>query len=231
MGLEYIDYRTLIAAAQGGDQEATNSLLGHLQNEAYKHLGRYSRSKISYIDYSDILQQYLIGCVEGIRTAKADVGDPMRYIVQRGKWAAVDSMRSGYSKDLRQWCSDCGKDTHINQRGGTPICPKCHGENVERDYIADGNGSESLAYIATEFEPIEDIVVANEYFRAFRDTLEGRKKDVFDLLINGYDRDNCQNYTKEIAARLGVNTANVGKRLRQIREAWRLFTEQSDEAA
>lgn len=236
----HIEYKALITAAQENDWESEEALTDILMDISDHHMDRSLRkyidkATVGAMDADDLRQTFLIGCSEAIATADSDIGDPLAFILQKGKWKVIDALRGAYRRDLRQTCDQCGNETIIYERGGVPICRKCGAEGyqyIERYSRIEGDDAALLTATNGQIS-VQDIVIAKTLVEAFRDTLEGRKKDVFDLLINGYDRESCQNYTKEIGEVLGVSTANVGKRMRQIRESWSewLSTQRLDESA
>jgi len=156
------------------------------------------------------------------------VGDPMMFILQKGKWAVLDTLRSHYRKDLRQYCHSCSTETRIHEVGGVATCPNCGAkgdksvERVTHNQLDDGT---TIGTVANDGLDLQSSVVSNMVVQDFRSRLQGRKRDVFDLImVHGYDRDSCDNYIKEIAAVLGISQPNVNIRLRQIKEEWRAFS-------
>lgn len=59
-----------------------------------------------------------------------------------------------------------------------------------------------------------------DFLRSILDDFKGsgRKEDILNLMISGYDRDNCKNYIKDIAEKLGISTTAVNLRLREIKK-------------
>lgn len=197
-----------------------------------RHLAKYSKSGTG-IDVHDIEQTFLMATAEAIVHADPLIGDPMMFILQKGKWAVADMMRSFYRKRIRQYCHACGKETRLfEKKGRIATCPKCGNDNPETlegvvvNQLDDGT---TLNQVKSNALDLQDDVASSIIVNQFRDKLNGRTLEVFDLImVEGFDRDSCTNYIKEIAAVLEVTSTNVNLRMRKIKAAW---TEFADEIA
>jgi hypothetical protein len=208
---------------------AVNDLLADIiQYRMDYHIAQYIRDiTVSGIDKSDVQQTFTIGCAGAIETVKVGVGDPMMFILQKGKWAVVDLLRKHYRADLRQYCHNCTTDTRVHAVAGVATCPSCGAsgdklvERVVFNNLDDGTILSTVAYTGLD---LQSAVVSKMVVDEFRSRLSGRKLDVFDLImVKGYDRDSCNNYIREIAEVLGVTSSNINIRLRQIKEEWTSF--------
>lgn len=224
--------KELVLAAQKGDAaglEATEAIMWDIQEHHIDRLTWKYRKKITVggMDHNDLKQEFLTAAYQAIFKAKVDVGDPQQFILQHGKWAVVDALRSGYRKALRQYCHSCNTTTRLHEERGQAVCPNCNakGDAIERMNMGISDDGTLSGTVADESLDISEVVASQEVIDNFYATLEGRKADVFALIIyQGYDRDSCTNYIKEIAGLLGVSAANVNKRLRQIKEEWAAYT-------
>lgn len=222
------DYKNLVAIAQGEDKAmagiAKNDILADIMQFHMKPtLGKY-KSKLtagSMIDYEDLEQTFLIACSHAIEEASIEIGNPLMFITQKGKWAVIDALRSTYRKALKQHCKECGATTRLNEKAGTPICPKCGAEGHEkviREQFVNNDDGEVLCQVAMDKPSTEEETEYKLLIEEFKSKLNGRKLEIFELIVEkGYDRDNCKNYIKEIAEKLGVGQPNVNLRLRQIK--------------
>lgn len=236
MALTLQDIKNLITVAQTGDEISsgmarTDILVEISEEHMERHIYKYIRKiTTSGIDADDIRQTFLIACSIAIDEADLTKGNPLLFLLQKGKWAVVDELRKQYRRALRQYCHVCGTETRLNERGHVVICPKCgaagadHVERVQWNTPDDGTVS---ATISDEHLAIDEVVPSLVIVGNFRKRLSGRKADVFDLIMNeGYDRDSCKNYIREVAEVLGVTPANVNLRLRQIKEEWITYMEE-----
>lgn len=221
--------KNLITAAQGegyeSDMALTDLLIEITDRHMKKHLSKYyGKATTGGMDDADIEQIFLIGCSKAIREADINIGDPLVFILQKGKWAVVDELRKGYRANIRQYCHNCNNETRIHELGGKIKCPKCDAtENIDRMNINQYDDEEGtiMRSVVDESMDISVAVTSNSIVDKFRQTLTGRKRDIFDMImVDGYDRDACTNYIKEIAAELGVAPSNVNLRLRQIKADW-----------
>lgn len=222
------DYKNLIKIVQEDNgimsEIAMNDILADIiEYRMNSQLAKY-RNKItagSMIDFDDIQQIFLIACSEAVYKADVDMGNPMLFILQKGKWAVVDALRSTYRQTITQYCDNCHSHTRLFERNGIPICPKCGAEGhstVHRDQIINNDDGTVIDQIIAE-ESLEDQVIEKLFIEDFKKKLSGRKLEIFELIIDeGYDRDSCKNYIKEIAEVLGIGTTNVNLRLRAIKE-------------
>lgn len=224
------DYKNLIAIAQGEDKTmagiAKNDILAdimqfHMKPTLYKYKSKLTAG--SMIDYEDLEQIFLIACSNAIEEASIEIGNPMVFIIQIGKWAVIDTLRSSYRKVLKQHCKECGATTRLNEKAGTPICPKCGAgghDKVIREQFVNSDDGEILHQIAMDKPSTEEETEYKMLIEGFKSRLTGRKLEIFQLIVEeGYDRDNCKNYIKEISEVLGVGTANINLRLRDIKKA------------
>lgn len=190
----------------------------------WKHIAKYTKVTVSGLDAEDIKQVFLIGVAEAIPHVDINIGDPVMYLIQKGKWSVLDLLRKHYRNDLRQYCHACSTETRLYEKGGVLICPVCgetgHSglvERISRNNLDDGT---HLNFISDE-SSLEDTVISNYIVEQFRNCLSGRRREVFDLIVMlGYDRYSCKNYIKDVANLLGVTPSNVNIRLRQIKKAW-----------
>lgn len=232
------DYRNLIAVVQGDDDIAagiatTDIIIDIIENHMDKHLWKYySKNTTGGIDKEDIRQIFLIGVSMAIESARTDIGDPLLYLIQKGKWAVVDELRRGYRKAIRQYCHKCSKETRVFEKAGIAICPTCGGEDVIRVMVDTLDDGEQTVGVEAGELLLDTMVTSQVLVDQFKSTLSGRTLDVFEMIMDkGYDRDSCTNYIKEIAGILGVTPANVNKRLRRIKEEWIAFGQVFDEIA
>lgn len=232
--LTVTEVQYLITSAQAGEIWATNDLIAHIMEEhSGKVINKWVRKNtVSGMDRDDIEQIFLIGCAKGIEMADPHVGDPLRFIIQKGTWAIKDELRKNYRKDLRQYCTNCNSDTRLNQEGGQYVCPKCgaegtdHIEVYQRNSLDDGTVT---SMIAEEAMGIDEKIAEDEVVGAFRARLSGKKLEVFDLImVEGFDRDSCKNYIAEIAEQMGVSKGNVNLRLKAIKQEWREYKEEME---
>lgn len=232
LGIEEI--RRLIIVAQTDENEVvattalTDLLIEIMDNHMERHISKYYRkATVGGMDEDDIRQIFLIACSKAIEQADPYIGNPLLFIIKKGKWAITDELRKGYRRNLRQYCHTCGKETRLNERGGIPICPNCgedrdgYVERIQFNHTDDGTMAQ---FKVDESLSIEDAVEGSLLVDKFRSRLSGRKADVFDLIYyHGYDRDSCDNYQKAIADKLGITPSNVNLRLRQIKVEWEEF--------
>ncbi|WP_199615044.1 hypothetical protein [Paenibacillus alkalitolerans] len=210
-----MDTQRLIELAQRKGPEgkaAANELLYYIAEEHRdRKLQRYFAPGMSYADRDDIRQVFLIGCYQAILEARLDIGDPMAFILNKGLWAVADAIRREGKKELQQECSNCQTVSRPNRVRGQYVCRRC------------GSQAGLLRRVIPHSETIEGAGCHQEdrlTIKDFRDQLTGRKRDVFDLIMLGYDQNNCRNFLKEIGQILNISSANVSLRLNQIRVAW-----------
>jgi RNA polymerase sigma factor (sigma-70 family) len=235
MALTLQDIKNLIRVAQSGDGVAAvmarTDILIEIQNEHMeRHIYKYTRKNtVGGMDADDIRQIFLIACSIAIDEADVDKGNPLLFILQRGKWKVVDELRKTYRRNIRQYCHACETETRVHEKNHVVQCPKCGatGDVVERIQVNFSDDGTLSAFVVDESIDMAEAANSRLVVDEFRARLDGRKADVFDLIINqGYDRDSCTNYIREVAEILGVTPANVNKRLRQIKEEWALFVEE-----
>src|SRR5690606_18833847 len=234
-GMSIEEIRKLIVIAQSDEEvyasiALTDLLIEIMDNHMERHISKYYRkATVGGLDVDDIRQIFLLACSQAIEQADPFIGNPLLYILQKGKWAVVDELKKGYRRNIRQYCHSCDTETRLNEREGIPICPKC-GESreglVERVQVNFTDDGTAMEFKKDDID-IEESVIGDLLIEEFRKRLTGRKADVFDLIYyHGYDRNSCTNYQKEIAEILGITTSNVNLRLRQIKKEWKKFVEE-----
>lgn len=225
------DIKNLITVAQGegfeSDIALTDILIEVMDHHMDRHLAKYvNKDTVGGMDADDIRQIFLINVSSAIRIADINIGNPLLFILQKGKWAVIDELRRGYRQAIRQYCHECGSETRIHEIGGQVICPKCQSsKKVERMVVNSLDDGTVLNYVVDESMDIDEMLGSEMIVERFRQSLSGRKREVFELVMyEGYDRDSCKNYIKEVAEVMGVTPTNVNLRLRQIKEAWIEYT-------
>ena len=222
------DYKNLITVAQEGQtimaDMAVNDILADIMEFRMKPMLSKYRMKLtggSMLDYEDLQQIFLIACSTAIPEANPEIGNPMLFLLQKGKWAVVDALRSSYRQVIRQNCSNCNSNTRLHELGGVPICPKCGAtghQHIKREQVINSDDGTVLNQITDNLSSTEMEIEDKLLIEKFKYKLTGRKLEIFELIIEqGYDRDGCKNYIKEIAEYLGVGQANINLRLRDIK--------------
>lgn len=235
-GMSLEEIRRLIIIAQSDEDvyaniALTDLLIEIMDNHMERHISKYyKKATVGGLDIDDMRQIFLIACSQAIEQADPFIGNPLLYILQKGKWAIVDELRKGYRRNIRQYCHSCDTETRLNERGGKPVCPRC-GESeeglVERVQVNFSDDGTTMEFKKDDKIDIEESITGDLLVEEFRKRLTGRKADVFDLIYyHGYDRNSCTNYQKEIAEILGITTSNVNLRLRQIKKEWEKFVEE-----
>lgn len=237
MALSVAEIKQLIIVAQTdediyADMALTDLLMEIVDNHMEKHISKYYRkATVGGLDRDDMRQIFLFACSRAIEQADPHIGNPLLYILQRGKWAITDELRKTYRRNIKQYCHSCDTETRLNERGGVPICPKCKESEigmVERIQFNTSDDGEAMQYVIDDDTNIGDSIAGELLIEDFRSRLVGRVGEIFDLIYYyGYDRDSCQNYQKEIAELLGISTSNVNLRIRQIKKAWAKFAEEN----
>lgn len=193
----------------------------HMDKHIYKYLRRITTSGLGE---DDLRQIFLIGCTKAIMEANPDIGDPMMFIIQKGKWAVADELKKGYRRELHQYCSCCKTVTRIHAVGGQQTCPKCGAvgdEFIEVIQHTMSDDGQVMATVAMECLNLQDEVASSMVVEEFRDRLTGRKLEIFDLIMfGGFDRVACKNYIADIADHLGVSKGNINLRLKAIKQEW-----------
>jgi RNA polymerase sigma factor (sigma-70 family) len=228
----------VINNGESGMMEAINEIVVALEVYGESIVGKFTRRISTYdIDRDDLRQEFLFGAYMSIESTSHTVGDPMRFIIQKGTWALIDRLRKSYRLQVRQYCHDCNLETAINRKGGEQVCKSCGSNAVETinkhkhegptNDQAEGEQASLIDGLEQEVGLTIDQAIASQMVvDNFYAQLNGRKKEVFDLVYyQGYDRDNCQNYIKEVAEIMGVTPQNVNLRLRQIKQQWKEYAE------
>ena len=230
------DYKNLIKIAQGDKgimaDIAINDILTDIMEYRMQPMLSKYRMKLtggSMIDYEDLQQIFLIACSRAIHEVDPEIGNPMLFLLQKGKWAVVDALRSTYRQTIKQVCSVCMSTTRLHEVGGKPVCPKCGAEgheHIKREQFINSDDGTTLNQVACtssiEMETEDKLLIDR-----FKTRLNGRKLEIFELIMDyGFDRDGCKNYIKEIAEHLGVGQANINLRLRDIKKALKEYLEE-----
>lgn len=229
--MELTDIKNLITTAQGEGYEAETALADILMEivdfHMERHIAKYvKKNTVGGMDADDIRQIFLLHCSIAVEKADINIGNPLLFILQKGKWAVVDELRKGYRQSIRQYCHQCGSETRLHEKGGQVICPKCQsGEKVERIVVNNYDDGTVLDYVADESLDMDEMLGSEMIVEKFRRSLTGRKLDIFNLVMyEGYDRASCKNYIKEIAEKLGISQGNVNLRMRAIKQEWIAYT-------
>ena len=229
-------YRELIKLAQEGDKFAMNDILADMmqykmRTMLYKY--REACTAGSMIDFSDLQQTFLIAVAKAVNEADVEVGNPMVFLLSKGKWAVIDVLRSSYRRVIRQHCEECGATTRLNEENGQPVCPKCGAkghDKIHREQFVNQDDGTILNTVAMQAKSTEDMTSDEELIADFRKRLSGKKLEVFDyIILKGFDRDGCKNYIKEIAEKMGVGQANINLRLRAIKKELKEYLAEIEE--
>lgn len=226
MSLTSTEFKKLLVITRGEDavnaQFAMNDLLLDIQQYKMGAIYRYKQAITSanYLDGEDLESVFLMACYEAILIADIEKGDPMKFIIDRGKKRVIDEVRKSYRRTLKQHCKSCESTTRIHSVGGVPVCPKCgaSGELVKTEQMVHGDDGTVLNTIVG-VQSFDDQVCDQIILDGFKSRLSGRVLDVYELIVEqGYDRGACKNYIADVAEELQISKPNVNKRLRTLRE-------------
>lgn len=203
----------LLTRAQSGDEEAKNELVrAMIDNGCMKRLSRYLYMN-KMLEPDEVKGEFWFGVAHAIAQTKPTVGNPLVFLSQKGIWRVVAVLRERLSDGVVLACVGCGKTRSLTRRASGLPCPSCAGTQYE-------TYKKSL-WIEDVPEPM--VEGAWDIVNDFRKTLSGRDLDVFDLIVNEYDRDNSINYIMEIAKKLGVSGALVAKHIKRLRVKFKIY--------
>lgn len=226
MSLTSANFKELLKITRGEDavsaQFAMNDLLLDIQQHKMGAIYRYKQAITSanYLDGEDLESVFLMACYEAILVADIEKGDPMRFVIDRGKKRVIDEVRKSYRRTLKQHCESCDSTTRVHSVAGVPTCPKCgaSGELIKTEQVVHGDDGTVLNTIIG-VEPFDNKVCDQIILDGFKSRLSGRVLDVYELIVEqGYDRGACKNYIADVAEELQISKPNVNKRLRTLRE-------------
>lgn len=226
MSLTSADFKNLLVISRGEDkvsaQFALNDLLLDIQQNKMGAIYRYKQaiSSANYLDGEDLESVFLMACYEAILVAEVEKGDPMRFVLDRGKKRVIDEVRKAYRRTLKQYCKSCESTTRTHTVKGVPTCPKCgaSGEMVKTEQVVHGDDGTVLNTVVG-INAFDNDIHEQMILDGFKSRLSGRVLDVYELIVEqGFDRGACKNYIADVAEELQISKPNVNKRLRTLRD-------------
>ena len=207
-GMDLLEINSLLSKAQSGDEEAKNKLIyAMLEDGCMKRLSRYLYLN-RLLEPDEVRGEFWLGVAQSINKAKP-LGNPLRFLHQCGVWQVVAVLRQRLSNGVSWACLACGKGGSLNRRATLAACPRCASIEIET--------KEKVVYIGEyeyTYKPQDN---STDFVEDFKTKLQGRELQVFNLIVDGCDRDSTQNYIKEIANTLKISPPCVAIYLRRIR--------------
>jgi hypothetical protein len=112
----------LIARAAAGDDHATNQLLRTIKQHHSNSILRRYRDRNVLVDDDDLESAFLVGCFEAIRVVDPHKGNPLLYILWRGRLSVVGEMKRAIRKGLVVDCPECGRRSRPDYRRRKLYC-------------------------------------------------------------------------------------------------------------
>jgi len=166
-------------------------------------LMRYSQNSI--LSYDDVSGEFNVGLADGINKVRADIGNPKDYLINKGLWQVRHAIRKELKRKVIQRCA-CGHSVSIQHRG---ICPKC-GNKAETQ-----NRTQELLDVHGQDD--HEIIDVHIQLRMFVHQLNGRKREICEMMLNGVDGDS---YLKAIATKLKCSPVAVAIHVKKLRALW-----------
>ena len=208
----------LIAKAQNGDEIARTKLIHTLNdNGAMKQLSKYLYLN-RLLEPDDVRAEFWFGVAKAIPQVKSEIGNPIQYLIKRGIWQVRSALRQAISKDVFYRCPECGTVAPLRRTTDKMECRKCGSEDLMT--------WERKATSIIPHKPVEVHKTITIDIDGFKMTLTVQEKRVFELIEQGIDRDNSNNYLREIGDALKVSPQCVTIYLRKIRTKLREHMEE-----
>lgn len=179
---------------------------------------------------ADIESEFLIGCWTAVPKAKMTIGNPMNFIVWKGRMQVLSLFRTRIQSGVKFTCLECGTQGRLKNLRGAPACTSCHSRDLWTTMVevanetTDGSGNDRWEQVPTgrnsTTEHAWQLATFGIQVEELRARLTGRVRDLFDILIiEGVNRESSGNYLREIADRWGCSTTAVAAHLRKLRVA------------
>lgn len=213
----------LIQRAKSLDQDAMNALAGVIIKQYADPALRRWRGRNVLVDNDELRQEFLIGCICALDNVRIDVGNPIRYLIQKGVWAALEYIRKQMGNGVRMHCIRCGRIGRIHTDRGMWKCPKCGSLNVET-FMREEHVDITLETCQIDdkqmmrdivYDQVEERLLTEEVERR----LNGRTLELYKLIVyEGMEKGTSKNYLADLARRMGgISTACVSIYLKKIR--------------
>lgn len=210
---------TLIDQARQGDGVAIESFLLLVEQHHWPKIRwSFGRSLPGFLTELDLRQEFLVGVWRAIPKVDMEIGNPLTYLLWRGRMYMIGKVRSRVVSAYTALCTDCGHEGRFQWKG-TPVCQKCNSREIDiwRNRVTT---EDDEVDIVNGWEDPSDPLVAleeEEFFLDIRGKLSGRSRDLFDaLIVQGINRETSNNYLAEIAGIWGCSTTNVARALKRL---------------
>lgn len=216
----------LLEMAQNGNKLAEEKLIIHIRD-------KYMMSRISrYINRNrqaeneDIKQEFLIGVALAIPKARADIGNPIEFLIANGLYRVKTYVRKCVVQNTIQVCNDCGDKSRVKRSKNGYICKKCGSVNVTVSEISENNETFIENMYGGEFE---EYVVSEMISETFKDTLQKgtRVYELYELMVEqdiNRSNPNIKNYIQTLSELMGgCSTTNVVKTLNKLQNKYMVW--------
>lgn len=208
------------------DADAADRLLSIIKDHHMDREIRRWHGRNVLVDDDDIASHYLEGCYLALSKVRMDVGNPLLYILWRGRMNVSTLFRSRLRQGVRARCQLCGFISMVRLAQGWPRCRACGSSRLQTWMIEDTPAIErkhrALALfpdsVQMECDLWFDRAIYQVQIDEMRARLTGRVLQLFDLLVlEGINAQTSQNYLREIAERWGITRTCVAIYLRKLR--------------
>lgn len=228
----------LLQRAQAGDEDASNLLMRLIRDHYTPGVIKQYRTRNVLVSEDDIASEFLLGCWMATSKAKLDIGNPMKFIIWKGRMAVASLFRKKIQGGVKFTCFECGTQGNIRNHNGAPACTACYSRDLwttmyevedisEKPDGYDNKSGGMMLRPSLSAEHIWQLATYGVQIEEMRARLTGRALQLFDILVvEGVNRESSQNYLAEIAGRWGVSTTAVAAHLRTLRAKILEYVEQ-----
>lgn len=145
--------RDLILRAKRGDRQATADLAGRLRGRV-RGIALYYATR-SPQDVDDIEQEVWLGILTAVREVDVSIGDPVQFLLKRGRWKALDSIKRSFRR--REDAVEDMSMVRDHQQFEDGVLTACLVEELKQrlsdrqativDYLVAGRSGEEVAQI------------------------------------------------------------------------------------
>ena len=162
------------------------------------------RFRRSALPEEDLIAEFHRGIAQGLLVVKPDVGDPMEYLLDRGRWRVREVVRKTLRETTQQRCTDCNNFRSFDY---DKKCKKCGSIGNQETDLRFSEISDNVAAVVKD--NYEGIIVKLLLEKRF---LQGSmKRKVIDLILAGHDK-------SDIPDILHVSRQRISVLIRRIRE-------------
>lgn len=201
--------KDLVSRAKACEKARDELVMYIYANKMTNVISRYKRTS-RLLDADDIESEFWYGVFKALPDADVECGDPIHYLLYKGKMHVVSVLRKLNRNGIKYTCYTCGKEGNLYHKDGEYRCRGCSSTDITTEQrvigVMDIYDMPQVKSVHINFVEID--------LELIKPLLSSQQLRIFELIQEGIKEDN---YIKAIAKILDITPQAVSSYIIKMR--------------